>query len=200
VKLRKYGAKHGVSTNCLVTVLKDVQTLEAQYKKLVKEENHAVLQAQAMEVMALESAQKLEEERLQFFVESMNRMLTAEKGALDIMILSAEQDVAEDTTKGPSAQEKKPNDFFKKILKKDSQEHEEGIGLMEATTLGLPEEVGSLRDEVKACIADRASRGQVARALATLLEDIATAASSLATGLETRIGQEGYNETRYARS
>mmetsp|Transcript_3490 Transcript_3490/g.6409 ORF Transcript_3490/g.6409 Transcript_3490/m.6409 type:complete len:1355 (+) Transcript_3490:139-4203(+) len=195
VKLRSYGAKHGVSTDRLVALLKQVKTLEAQYENLVKEENQAVLQAQAMEIMALEAAQKLEEERLQFFVESMNRMLTAEKGALDKIVLSAEQDVAEDVAQEPSAQEKKPNDFFKKILKKDSQEYEEGIGLMEATTLGLPEEVGTLRDDVKACIAERVSRGQVARVLATLLEDIATAASSLATGLDTRIGQEGYNET-----
>lgn len=197
VKLRKYGAKHGLATDRLITLLKEVQSFEAQYKKLVKQENHAVLQAQAMEVMALEAAQKLEEDRLQFFVESMNRMLTAEKGALDNMVLSAEQEVTEEVTQAPSAQDKKPNDFFKKILKKDSQEYEEGIGLMEVATLGLPEEVGSLRDEVRSCIAERTSRGQVVRKLATLLENIATAASTLATGLDTRIGQEGYNDARY---
>jgi len=197
VKLRKYGAKNGVSTAHLIASLKQVQNLEAEYRKLVKEENHAVLQAQAMEVMALEAAQKLEEERLQFFVESMNRMLTAEKGALDNMVLSAEQEAAEDVVEESSSGEKKPKDFFKKILKKDSQEYEEGIGLMEAATLGLPEDVGNLRDQVKSCIAARASRGQIARALSTLLEEIASAASALASGLEARIGQEGYNDKRY---
>lgn len=196
VRLRKYGSKYGISTDRLIALLKEVQTLEAQYRKLVKEENHAVLQAQAMEVMALEAAQKLEEERLQFFVESMNRMLTAEKGALDNMVLSAEHDSAEEVAESLQTQEKKPNDFFKKILKKDSQD-EEGIGLMEAATLGLPEDVGKLRDDVRSCIAARASRGQMARGLSTLLEEIASAASVLASGLEARIGQEGYNDTRY---
>jgi hypothetical protein len=195
-RLRKYGSKYGISTERLIALLKEVQTLEAQYRKLVKEENHAVLQAQAMEVMALEAAQKLEEERLQFFVESMNRMLTAEKGALDNMVLSTEHDSAEEAAESSQTQEKKSNDFFKKILKKDSQD-EEGIGLMEAATLGLPEDVGKLRDDVRSCIAARASRGQMARGLSTLLEEIASAASVLASGLEARIGQEGYNDTRY---
>lgn len=196
VKLRKYAARNGVSTDPLIALLKDVQTLEAEYIKLVKEENNAVLQAQSMEIMALEAVQKLEEERLQFFVESMNRMLTAEKGALDNMVLSAEQESTDEVPRESSPTvEKKPNDFFKKILKKDSQD-EEGVGLMEAATLGLPEEVGSLRDEVKSCITARLSRGQVARGLSSLLEEIATAASALASGLEARIGQEGYNDKR----
>lgn len=199
VKLRNYGETNGVSTDDLIVLLKQVESLEAEYRKLVKEENQAVLQAQTMEVMALEAAQKLEEERLQFFVESMNRMLTAEKGALDNMLLSADVDDSEGVPDESSNQEKnKPNDFFKKILKKDSQEYEEGIGLMEATTLGLPEDIGSLRDEVKSCIATRASRGQVARALAILLEEVASAAIVLASGLEARIGQEGYSDKRYA--
>ena len=196
-KLRKYGVKFGVSSVHLIALLKEVQSQEEEYKKLVKAENHAIRQAETMEIMALEAAQKLEEERLQFFVESMNRMLTAEKGALDNMVLSLQQESMEEVPEGSSTQEKKSNDFFKKILKKDSQDYEEGIGLMEAATLGLPEDVGSLRDKVKSCIAARASRGQVARALATLLEDIASAASALASGLEARLGQEGYNDKRY---
>lgn len=193
IKLRKYGVNNGVSVDHLIGLLKEVQALEAEYKKLVKEENHAVLQAQAMEVMALEAVQKLEEERLQFFVESLNRLLTAEKGALDNMILSADQDHSEDMTIAETSKEKKPTDFFTKILKIDSND-EEGIGLMEASTLGLPEDVGNLRDEVRSCIASRASRGQVAKGLSMLLEEIASAATALASGIEARIGQEGYGD------
>lgn len=59
--LRMYGRKYGVSPDCLIALLNEVQSLEAEYKKLVKDENDAVSQAQTMEIMALEAAQKLEE-------------------------------------------------------------------------------------------------------------------------------------------
>jgi hypothetical protein len=56
-----YGSKYGVSPDRLIALLNEVQSLEAEYKTLVKEENLAVSQAQTMEIMALEAAQKLEE-------------------------------------------------------------------------------------------------------------------------------------------
>lgn len=59
--LRMYGSKYGVSPDRLIGLLNEVQSLEAEYKTLVKEENLAVSQAQTMEIMALEAAQKLEE-------------------------------------------------------------------------------------------------------------------------------------------
>ena len=59
--LRMYGRKYGVSPDGLIALLNEVQSLEAEYKKLVKDENDAVSQAQTMEIMALEAAQKLEE-------------------------------------------------------------------------------------------------------------------------------------------
>lgn len=127
----------------------------------------------------------------------MNRMLTAERGALDNMVLSAGQVSVEEVPE-ESTQVKKPNDFFKNILKTTSQDFEEGLGVMEAANLGLPEYVGSLRDEVRSCIVARALRGQITRALVSNLEDIASAASAFAFGLENRMGQEGYNDKRYA--
>jgi hypothetical protein len=126
----------------------------------------------------------------------MNRMLTAERGALDNMALSAEKESAppEVLPAGSSTQVKKTNDFFKNILKTNSHDHEPGIGSMGASTLGLPEDVGSLRDEVRSCISTRVSRIQVARALAANLDEIAAAASAFASGLENRMGQEGYSD------
>jgi hypothetical protein len=126
----------------------------------------------------------------------MNRMITAERGALDNMVLSAGKESAppEAVPEESATPVKKPNDFFKNILKNNSHDHEEGIGLMGASTLGLPEDVGNLRDEVRSCIAIRASRIQVTRALAANLEEIVAAASAFASGLENRMGQEGYND------
>ena len=126
----------------------------------------------------------------------MNRMLTAEKGALDNMVLSVVHDALEETKEELTPEKKAAlnNDFFKNLLKTNSQAYEEGVGLMEAETLGLPEDIGQLRDDVKTSIAARGSRAQVVKALASFLEEVAVAASVLASGLETRIGQEGFNE------
>lgn len=112
------------------------------------------------------------------------------------MLLSAQQD-GSDQVSEEFTQEKKPKDFFKNLLKAQSQDNDEGLGVMEADTLGLPEVVGSLRDEMKSCVAARALRGQVARILAISLEEMASAAITLAAGLEQRLGQEGYKDKGY---
>lgn len=65
--LRSYGKKYGVSPDQLISRLKDVEFLESEYKRLVKEENRAVSQAETMEIMALEATQKLEEVRIDIF-------------------------------------------------------------------------------------------------------------------------------------
>ena len=71
----------------VMKALEEVQRCEAEYRRLVEEENRAVSRAQTMEVTALDSLQKLEEERLQFLVETLGRALQAERGALDKMDL-----------------------------------------------------------------------------------------------------------------
>ncbi len=61
--LRNYGVRHGLSRGCeaVIRALEEVQTSESHYSSMVKLENGAVEEAQAMEKMALESMQTLEE-------------------------------------------------------------------------------------------------------------------------------------------
>jgi hypothetical protein len=57
--------------------------MEQDYVALVKEENQAVERAQTMEVLGLESLQKLEEERLTFSLDTLGRFVQAQIDALD---------------------------------------------------------------------------------------------------------------------
>jgi hypothetical protein len=195
-KIQKFGRRYNVSLEKLTVVLNDVKLLETKYRELVADENQAVALSEMMEAMALEALQKLEEERLQFFVETMSRALEAEKGSLDKMVLSTTS--VEPTESSASMvkaeEEKKPKDFFKTLLK--TQEDEDGVGLMEAETLGLPEELGLLRDKAKGSLVDRSTRCDVMRSLAGFLEAVAVAANTLASELQARLQQEGYPESR----
>jgi hypothetical protein len=58
-----------------------------------------------------------------------------------------------------------------------------GGGVMDAETLGLPEEIGRLRDQVRAKISARSDRLQVIRVLAGFLENVAAAHAKLGGGL-----------------
>jgi hypothetical protein len=62
--------------------------MEQDYVALVKEENQAVEHAQTMEVLGLESLQKLEEERLTFSLDTLERFVQAQIDALDNMFLT----------------------------------------------------------------------------------------------------------------
>lgn len=102
-----------------------------------------------------------------------------------------------------SKEEKKGNVFTSFLKTASSQfdfdldsQLDEGVGIMEADTLGLPEEVGSLRDEVRACLAARASRTQSIKALVGFFEEVASACLTLAAGVTTRLGQDGYGLKR----
>jgi NTP pyrophosphatase (non-canonical NTP hydrolase) len=96
------------------------------------------------------------------------------------------------------APEKKtePHEFIKKILKTNSiSATSEDVGAMEAETLGLPEEVGELRDKVKTALRARDLRGNTVKAIAGVLEDLAASAVNFANGLNARLGQDGFGRT-----
>jgi len=72
----------------LFPILETLQSMEQDYVALVKEENQAVEHAQTMEVLGLESLQKLEEERLTFSLDTLGRFVQAQIDALDNMFLT----------------------------------------------------------------------------------------------------------------
>lgn len=195
--LKDFGLKYNVValTDRVVNRVKEVLSFEAQYKELVDKEKQAIEYVQTMEVMALEALSKLEEERIQNFTETVSRTLQAEKGALDKMILSLQEDKVESSLVSPDRRKKQQQqqDFFASLLtQRPSGQYEEGMGVMDADTLGLPQEVGKLRDEVRSRLEARSSRMQAMRTLASFFEEVASAAAGLSTAIFNRLAQDGY--------
>jgi hypothetical protein len=196
-ELRHFGMENDAValTDRVISHVKDIRSIEAQYQELVKKENQAVEYVQTMEVMALEALSKLEEERLQNFIETISRALEAEKGALEKMVLSLQEDKMDSTLISPDRKRKQQQqqDFFASLLPtKQSGQYEEGMGVMDAETLGLPQEVGKLRDEARSRLEARSLRMQVTRILASFLEDIASASAGLSTAILNRLANDGY--------
>ncbi len=73
----------------LFQILDTIQSVEQEYIVLVKEENQAVERVQTMEFLGLESLQKLEEERLNFSLETLGRFINVQFDTLDNMSLLA---------------------------------------------------------------------------------------------------------------
>ena len=66
------------------------------------------------------------------------------------------------------------------------------VGVMEAATLGLSEEVGLLRDNVVQRAQEQERLLGAVRSVAGCLEDVAAASSTFATALSNRLRQEGF--------
>lgn len=204
--MKKKFAKQGPNqkSDKVVRALDDVQLFEANYIALVEEENLAVSRAQTMEAMALEALQKLEEERLQFFIETMNRALQAESGALDNMMLnlrrgSDDESIASTLSAASSNASSQPipqNPSALFIKRKNSSMHqnEEGSYVNNALSLNLPEEVGRWRDTRKRNLAAEATRVQAVKVFSKFYQEISSAALLFSSGLQSRLANDGYAE------
>lgn len=73
----------------LFQILDTIQAVEQEYIALVREENQAVERVQTMEILGLESLQKLEEERLNFSLETLGRFVNVQLDTLDNITLLA---------------------------------------------------------------------------------------------------------------
>jgi hypothetical protein len=180
----------GSLTGTLIQLLKDVQVYQKQYQDFVDAENRAVAHAQEMEIRALQEMQMVEKERLRFFIDSVvARICNAEKEAIEAVVLSPQKASEEDLGKiALENLEKKGKDLLANFFKTNSAvQYEEGMGLMDAETLGLPEDVGLLRDKVKSTFAACQTRIEASEMLAEFLEEMAAAATKLAYGLNTQV-------------
>lgn len=189
----------GSLTGTLIQLLKDAQVYQKQYQDLVEAENRAVAHAQDMEIRALQEIQTVEKERLRFFIDSIvSRVCNAEKEAIEAVVLSPEKAMKEDPGKVALENlEKKGKDLLANFFKTNSAvQYEEGMGLMDAETLGLPQDVGLLRDKARSKFAARRSRIEASEILAEFLEEISAAAAKLASGLNTQIRPDDYASQR----
>ena len=175
------------SADQVVRLLNEVRNYQEKYTKLVETENHAVENSRTMEVMALETVQDLEEVRnpelfatthlvpvthfgpsrtgFIFLSRRSSGFFMLKKGALDNMTLVAtDEDTDAISNQDDVVSKNKKANVFQNFLTKNafSQQDslDEGVGAMEADTLGLPEEIGILRDEVRSSVAVRSLRVQ----------------------------------------
>jgi hypothetical protein len=100
-------------------------------------------------------------------------------------------DATGDPSTPPSPTQQQQRQRRKKLFSKRRDKDGATGGAMDAETLGLPEEIGRLRDQARARIAARSDRLQVVRALAGFLENAASAHAKLGSGL-----RQVYEEAR----
>jgi len=191
----------------VMKALEEVQRCEGEYRRLVEEENRAVSRAQTMEVTALDSLQKLEEERLQFLVETLGRALQAEMGALDKMDLlavsephvqlrgEAVDDAASATSDANDASvgsqlQLSSSSILNKVLPADVSAGKSAV--QEAIELNLPEDVGRWRDTMKQRLLEQTNCTNALKAVAAYFMEIASAAFEFSTGLRSKLAEVGY--------
>mgnify|MGYP007080198315 CR=1 FL=1 len=190
-QLEEFGRLTGQESVDRVThLLSDVKVLQKRYSSLVEKENDAVKYAHAMEAISLEGLEKLEQQRLVVFYDSLVRTFQTIQTCLDELVTSVSE---ADNRNGTSNKEEakrvqKKGDFFTTFLKVGASSDTTGVA--DAEALGLDEELGRLRDEVSATIAARLARVKKVKHLAAFFEDIATASANLGNGLQLVVKHE----------
>lgn len=163
------------STLRLIQKLKVVQLCEARYVESVSKENELVKVVEEAEVLALGKTQQMERELLNSFVSViLGKVFPKDNNAEFVSVtptgIRRSGDVDKPSTEGI---EKKGIDLLANLFKQQSVPYEEGMGVMDAETLGLPESVGIKRDKVKSSFSTRGNRIKVTEIVIKLFEEIA---------------------------
>ncbi|KAG7355765.1 protein of unknown function DUF4782 containing protein [Nitzschia inconspicua] len=173
--LHRFGKSNREGTLSLIQRLKDVKSCEADYVDAVTKENQKVDLSQEMESVALQKLQETEQDRLLLFALSVvDKVFHAE---IDMERLKSATPLNANTEASfAEGFEKKSKDILAGLnaglFKQQSLPYEPGMGVMEAETMGLPTEVGELRDKVKAAFSNHEIRIKATQTLLKLLEDI----------------------------
>jgi hypothetical protein len=174
----------------LIQKLKLVQTCRMQYNESVEKENNCVTLSQEKESLALSKAQKVEEDQLNFFVKDiLSQVFSKDENARNLPVVRAS--VAMSDIDRPFAEgfEKKGIELLStlKLFKQQSIPYEEGMGVMNAETLGLPEALGIQRDKIKSSFSARENRIEVTEIVIKLFEEIAGVTSKLSFRMLSQI-------------
>ena len=153
--------------------LADVQKFQAKYERLVKYENECVKQSQRIESMALDTLQKMEEDRLVIFVRGLVQTLQAHRVTLEETVVSLNLKYDDVTESNESSSESRISGTKRFLFPRRNSIETEAAGVMDAETLGLPTEMGALRDKVRSQLAARRERLQATKTLALFLENVA---------------------------
>ena len=168
----------------LIRNLKLVQSCKINYNINVEEENDCVLLSQESESLALSTTQKAEEDQINFLVKDiLTQVFPQNKNGQKLPV--AHTSIATSDADRPFAEgiEKKGIELLSglNLFKQQSLSYEEGMGVMDAETLGLPESLGTQRDKIKSSFSARETRIEVTDIIIKLFEEIngATSKSSL---------------------
>jgi hypothetical protein len=199
VTLKRLGKSVPEVTDRLIQQLKNVGKCQKHYIDLVERENKAVAHSQEVEILALQEFQKVEQVRINLLLNSLvNAIFNTEKELLENVHLSPHViDIEEAEDESVSiALEKKGKDLLANLFQKPTLSYEEGMGRMDADTLGLPEELGSLRDTVKSKISAGESRIKATQKIAEFLDEFAAGATNVAAALKMKARPQDYSGLR----
>ena len=180
--------------------LKDTKNYEAKYKLRVRWENDCVALCQRLEVMALDTLQRMEQDRLSVFVNALIKVLEAQKEALDAGVISLNREIQPVQNEEPADADggkKRAHKFVKMLTGATNNsflaDDEPTSGVMDAETLGLPEELGVLRDKIRSRLAARRERMQLAKSLSLFFESVVKASTKLGQSLVQLMKKESLN-------
>ena len=192
--LKLIGKKKGEydATILLIKRLKLIQSSRTQYKKYIDEENSFVILSQESEALALNTTQKAEEDQMNFFVKDiLSQVFPADKNLANLRV--SQTNIGSHDTDKTLAEtfEEKLFSGMKLFKQGPSMSYEEGMGVMDAETLGLPEELGAQRDKIKSSFSSRENRMEVTEIIIKLFEEI--------NGLTSKSSQRMLNQVSHQR-
>lgn len=197
--LRRLGNGDRDRMDRLVQKLKAVQTSQIEYERGVSQENEAVKVAQGMEVNALRRVQRIEEERIDLFTLSVINTVFRRESDSDRVVTATTTPsrLVDSDSSVAEGLEKKGKEFLATLFNKQSLPYEEGMGVMDAETLNLPEEIGLLRDKVKSTFSAREKRIKTSEIVIRVVVEMADIASKTTAALKSRADPTGSGKQKY---
>lgn len=180
----------------LKETFKELNNYGAKYRIRVKWENQCVEQCQRLESMALESMQQMEQDRLSIFVNTVLKVVAAQKASLDSGVISLTAGIDIERSQEPAGQEEtnRASKLYKMFTGSGSFLNEdETSGVMDADTLGLPDEVGRLRERVRSLLAARRERINLSKSLSQFFDIVVKGSFKLGQSLNQLLKKENIN-------
>lgn len=145
-----------------------------------------VRQAQRLEIMGLDTMQKIADERFAFLSHALSKIVTAIDTSRQIHT-NNDTVITDKAVASSPIDKRKPmildlSNTFDFIPEEEILEVE-GSGVMSCETLGLPLEVSEMRDKIQKEACTRKSFFHAVKILASLLHDVIVAVSSFEEGI-----------------
>jgi hypothetical protein len=167
----------------LKSMCEDLQQQKLRYSKFNEWEKEASDQCIEMEKVALESLQLLEDHRMHFTTSVLALGVQSLRQTAQEVIHSVKKDIVESITGAEKERRDIAEHTRRRSSSSNSSRYEEGSGVMDAETLGLPQEIGILRDTFRSRVTDRAARVQHFRVFAAFIEYISSGLDDLSKSL-----------------